>query len=273
MNSSLFVLITLFLLCSLDFTSAERILPDKPKKLQDWVSEQSTAHQAWMLKQPSSSPDAKNCASWRFAVETNTVRDWISVPFDCKEYVKNYMEGEQYRMDSEIVANQSMAYAGALNLTGDGKDVWVFDIDETLLSNLPYYQNHEFGEELFDEAAFDTWVDRAEAPALPASQRFYARLLELGFKVFLLTGRSEAQRIATHKNLIYSGFNVWEELILRGTDDQGKSAVVYKSERRLKIEQDGFRIRGNSGDQWSDLVGYSIGDRTFKLPNPMYYIA
>ena len=35
-----------------------------------------------------------------------------------------------------------------------------------------------------------------------------------------------------------------------------KSVVVYKFENRLKIEQDGFRVRGNSGDQWSDLTGY-----------------
>ncbi|KAH9290400.1 hypothetical protein KI387_034517, partial [Taxus chinensis] len=55
-----------------------------------------------------------------------------------------------------------------------------------------------------------------------------------------------------------------------GPTDQGTSAVVYKSGRRFKIERAGFRIRGNSGDEWSDLTGYSIGDRTFKLPNPIY---
>jgi hypothetical protein len=59
----------------------------------------------------------------------------------------------------------------------------------------------------------------------------------------------------------------------RGADEYETSAVVYKSERRLKIEKDGFRNRGNSGDQWSYLSGYSCGDRTFKLPNPMYFIA
>jgi len=62
-------------------------------------------------------------------------------------------------------------------------------------------------------------------------------------------------------------------LYCRKPEDYEKSVVVYKSERRLEIEQDGLRIRGNCGDQWSDLTGYSVGDRTFKLPNPMYYIA
>lgn len=31
-------------------------------------------------------------------------------------------------------------------------------------------------------------------------------------------------------------------------------------------------IRGNIGDQWSDLLEDCVGDHTFKLPNPMYFI-
>ncbi|KAK0597327.1 hypothetical protein LWI29_024079 [Acer saccharum] len=30
-------------------------------------------------------------------------------------------------------------------MTGDGKEIWVFDIDETILSNLPYFAKHGFG--------------------------------------------------------------------------------------------------------------------------------
>ncbi|VAH26387.1 unnamed protein product [Triticum turgidum subsp. durum] len=32
---------------------------------------------------------------------------------------------------------------------------------------------------------------------------------------------------------------------------------------------EGYRIRGNVGDQWSDLQGDCAGDRVFKVPNPM----
>ncbi|KAF7825396.1 Acid phosphatase 1 [Senna tora] len=53
---------------------------------------------------------------------------------------------------------------------------------------------------------------------------------------------------------------------------KGKSAGKYKSEKRKEIEGEGYRIWGNVGDQWSDLQGYSLGNRTFKLPNPMYFI-
>lgn len=59
----------------------------------------------------------------------------------------------------------------------------------------------------------------------------------------------------------------------RGSEYSGKSAVVYKSaQRKILEEEDGYRIVGNIGDQWSDLFGTNIGLRTFKLPDPMYYI-
>ena len=50
------------------------------------------------------------------------------------------------------------------------------------------------------------------------------------------------------------------------------SGVVYKSSKRKELVDAGYRIRGNIGDQWSDLLGGNAGDRTFKFPDPMYYI-
>ena len=39
-----------------------------------------------------------------------------------------------------------------------------------------------------------------------------------------------------------------------------------------KLVDAGYRIVGNMGDQWSDLTGAPEGDRTFKVPDPMYYV-
>ncbi|KAG5067678.1 hypothetical protein JHK85_000055 [Glycine max] len=115
------------------------------------------------------------------------------------------------------------------------------------------------GFEIFNETSFDNWVDLAAAPALPASLSLYNELKELGFKIFLLTGRSEFQRNATGANLLRSS-------------DQGKPATTYNSEKRAELENEGYRIHGNSGDQWSDLGGYAVAARSFKLPNPTDYI-
>lgn len=69
--------------------------------------------------------------------------------------------------------------------------------------------------EIFDESSFDEWVDMAEAPAITPSLRLYKELQELGFTIFLLTGRGEYQRHATERNLMYAGYTNWEKLILR----------------------------------------------------------
>jgi len=51
----------------------------------------------------------------------------------------------------------------------------------------------------------------------------------------------------------------------------GKLSNAFKSSERKKLVEEGYRIIGNIGDQWSDIVGDNIGLRTFKLPNPLYY--
>ncbi|XP_050386282.1 acid phosphatase 1 isoform X3 [Argentina anserina] len=139
------------------------------------------------------------CTSWRFSVEANNVNPWKTIPEECVEYVKDYVTGRGYGVDLERVSSDAGVYAKSVELRGDGKDVWVFDVDDTLLSNLPYYADHGYG----------------------------------------------------------------------ASDDHGKLATIYKSEKRSEMEKEGYRILGNSGDQWSDLLGSSMSIRSFKLPNPM----
>ncbi|KAJ6914008.1 HAD superfamily [Populus alba x Populus x berolinensis] len=55
------------------------------------------------------------------------------------------MTGDGYRSDSEVAASYALGFAKTVEIAGDGKDAWVFDVDETLLSNLPYYAVHGFG--------------------------------------------------------------------------------------------------------------------------------
>lgn len=102
--------------------------------------------------------DELYCDSWRFSVETNDAGEWDSVPSRCVEFVQKYMTGEHYLSDSEIVSGYSLKHAKSVNVSaGDGKDAWVFDIDETLLSNLPYYAAHGFGYFVFFSEPLD-WI-------------------------------------------------------------------------------------------------------------------
>lgn len=212
------------------------------------------------------------CTSWRFSVEANNLNPWKTIPLECVDYVKDYVTGRGYRIDLRRVSMEAEVYAKSVELSGDGQEAWIFDVDETLLSNLPYYADHGYGLEVFDPAVFNEWVEKAKAPAIEPSLKLYKEVLGLGFKVFLLTGRHERHRSITIENLISTGFRDWDKLILRAPEDHGKLATIFKSEKRREMENDGFRILGNSGDQWSDLLGNPMSARSFKLPNPMYYI-
>lgn len=78
-------------------------------------------------------------------MEANNVGPWKTIPQECAEYVKEYMTGRGYVVDLETVSREAGEYAKSVQLAGDGMDAWIFDIDETLLSNLPYYAAHGYG--------------------------------------------------------------------------------------------------------------------------------
>ena len=49
------------------------------------------------------------------------------------------------------------------------------------------------------------------------------------------------------------------------------ATIPYKSGTRAYIESQGYDIVADFGDQYSDLIG-GYTDRTFKMPNPNYYL-
>uniref|UniRef100_A0A803MPU2 Acid phosphatase 1 n=2 Tax=Chenopodium quinoa TaxID=63459 RepID=A0A803MPU2_CHEQI len=211
------------------------------------------------------------CESWRFSVEANNAGNWSAVPDRCLEFVKDYMTGDRYKSDFGLTAKNTLEFAKSVDIAEDGKDAWIFDVDETLISFLPYYESHGFGKT--DQKEFVKWGLRNKLPALQASLSLYKEIHQLGFKIFLLTGRPEWFRNFTTTNLAEAGYSDWERLILRQPSDENKKAIDYKPEKRKQLLDEGYRIIGNVGDQWSDLMGYPIAQRSFKYPNLMYYVA
>ncbi|KAH7867328.1 hypothetical protein Vadar_032009 [Vaccinium darrowii] len=223
------------------------------------------------------------------------------------------MLGHQYRKDCNAATYPALQYAKSLKLTGDGKDVWVFDIDETALSNLPYYARPEigFGAKEYNATSFNAWIEEGIAPPVPAVLKLYQELLPLGFKIVFISGTSEKYKKIKISNLKLAGYHTWGKahtqnairpcciiLILesvtknillpsgimsimiklricvrRPTSESGTTALAYKSAKRKELVEAGYRILGNIGDQWSDLLGTDSGNRTFKVPDPMYYIS
>lgn len=85
------------------------------------------------------------CESWRLAAETNNAGTWDVIPSVCVDSFAEYLNGDQYGSDYDVVADYALAFAKTVPISGDGKDVWIFDIDETLLTNIDYYRAHGYG--------------------------------------------------------------------------------------------------------------------------------
>ncbi len=143
----------------------------------------------------------------------------------------------------------------------------VLDIDDTALSTYAIQSRLGFG---WVPPAWDEWVQTAGAPAHPGVLALYRHAVDRGVAVFFITGRREHLRKATERQLRAAGYGRWVGLHLKPDDYAEKSVVPYKSAQRRAIEEQGFEILVNVGDQWSDLDG-GYARATYKLPNPMYY--
>ncbi|XP_028074058.1 uncharacterized protein LOC114276467 [Camellia sinensis] len=60
---------------------------------------------------------------------------------------------------------------------------------------------------------------------------------------------------------------------IKGPSDEYKEVQKYKADIRKQLIEQGYHIWGIVGDQWSSIEGLPTAKRTFKLPNPMYYVS
>jgi acid phosphatase len=176
-----------------------------------------------------------------------------------------------YAKDLDHQADRAIDFlrTRAAHREGREKLALVLDIDETTLSNWPEMAKADFA---YDSAAFNAWVNTAQAAAIPGTLRLYKEAQLLGVSVFFLTGRLETQRSATEQNLHSQGFDNWQQLILRPAEQAKWSAVEYKSAARATIVTQGYKIVESVGDQWSDLKGKPEAEFSVKYPNPFYFI-
>ena len=114
------------------------------------------------------------------------------------------------------------------------------------------------------------WQALGQSKAIPPTLALARRARQLGVAVFFISGRRTNMREATERNLREQGYE-WTGLILLPDDAQFASVVDFKAPERRKITEQGYTIILSIGDQESDLKG-GYAERTFKLPNPVYYL-
>ena len=238
------------------------------------------------------------------ATTTPTTADAITNIDVLRQQIRNYygdpLSTGEIGEDSNYVREaQDVALAGggwlALQQKTPSRAI-VLDVDDTSLATYNYEIASNWD---YDPAENGQFVDKQDFPAVPGMVEMVRYAAKRGYAVFFLTGRPAAQEEATLGNLTDDGVGVDAgypaPTPLSETEDGlftkpavadypdylvaacasspgGKCTTVqYKTATREHIEAQGYDIVASFGDQNSDLDG-GFSDRTFKLPNPSYYL-
>ncbi len=140
----------------------------------------------------------------------------------------------------------------------------VLDLDETALSN---YIGVPTGDPTIGSLGIVVPSSLGQDTAMPAILDLYRDAQARGVAIFFITARPPLIELATELNLRRVGYTSWSGLSFKG--DLTASNTDYKTGQRVIVEQSGYTIIANVGDQLSDLAG-GYAERTYRLPNPFY---
>jgi predicted secreted acid phosphatase len=197
---------------------------------------------------------------------------------DLKFEATHYYNSGAYLTDLQLAAAPAIAWITEEAPRVDRPAV-VFDVDETALSNWEELKANDFGR-VFDgpcdklpkgPCGWQAWDLRAQSTVIPPTMDIFATARDRGAAVFFITGRPESQRAATERNLNAVGYTGYTQLIMEPAGAHYVSAADFKAPQRAGIEQQGYTIIANVGDQPSDLDG-GFSEQTYLLPNPFYRI-
>jgi len=188
-----------------------------------------------------------------------------------KQDLRVYVDSGEYAQSVAAVALSANKYVAKRIARGQAKGeklAIVFDIDETTLSNLAHIVETDYG---YVPKVWDGWLAEGRAPAIVPVQIVYDTAVRAKIDVFFITGRREADRRATEKNLREVGYDAWTKIYYKPETDIMLTTAGFKTDVRRKLAKEGYVIIANIGDQDSDLTG-GYAERVFKLPNPFYLV-
>jgi predicted secreted acid phosphatase len=210
------------------------------------------------------------------AVSPATVSSDIPLLYEAQQQVEEYISSGRYDRDFSAVVARAQEWLELRSKTAK-KPAIVLDIDETSLSNWPAYRLNGWGRVVGGGCDLEqgpcglrAWQALARSQALAPTRELSRRAHELGVAVFFISGRPPNLREATERNLREQGYDP-TGVILLPEGAHFKSAVDFKAPERRKIAEQGYTIILSLGDQESDLAG-GFAERTFHLPNPVYYL-
>lgn len=190
-----------------------------------------------------------------------------------KEQIKKYHDSGEYERDiSQVIQNAEKYLAARLqdNHTSPRKIAIVSDIDDTAISGYKHLVERDFGG---DYPSIMESLRKGDSTVISETLVLYNFAKQHNVAVFFVSGRPQSMQAITEKNLIADGYKAWDGLFLRPEDynKTHKTIVPFKVQTRKQLEDQGYDIVLTIGDQDSDISG-GYADKTFKLPNPFYYI-
>jgi predicted secreted acid phosphatase len=197
---------------------------------------------------------------------------------DAKISALAYHDSGQYDRDLAVVAGQAEQWL-ASRARAARQPALILDIDETALSNWEIIKLDDFGRPIEGACApvldapcgWAAWDQLGRDPAIKPTLQVFRRARALKVTVFFITGRPESQRVATERNLLTAGYGGYAKLYMVPNGAHFTSASDFKAPIRAKIEQAGYTIIANVGDQPSDLQG-GHAEKKFLLPDPFYRV-
>jgi hypothetical protein len=206
-----------------------------------------------------------------------------------------FADDSNYAKEARSVAGAGKRWLGFPRHTHKTKAI-VLDVDDTSLATWNYEIASNWA---FNPTTNGQFVTEQRFPAVPGMVDLATTAEREGYAIFYLTGRGAAQELATLGNLTADGIGVdagfpkpttlsdgedglftkpavanypdYLQAACAGDPNGSCTTIHYKSATRAHIESLGYEIVGNFGDQFSDLKG-GHADRTFKLPNPNYFL-
>ncbi|MEU1121017.1 MULTISPECIES: HAD family acid phosphatase [unclassified Streptomyces] len=164
------------------------------------------------------------------------------------------------------------------------KPAIVLDVDDTALLSFDYEKSTNY---TYNNDSWNAYVNEAKRPAVFGMPDLVKYAKRKGVEVFFLTGLAEPLRQGAVTNLARAGYATALDRTHVFTKDKANppaylkncatptawncTTVQFKEGTRKYIESTGYDIVGSFGDQTSDLAG-GYADKTYKLPNPTYYV-
>lgn len=198
--------------------------------------------------------------------------------YEAERAVAEYIDSGLYLRDVEAVVEEAMEFIATRAAVQSSNLAVVLDIDETALSNWPAYKLNNYSRilhgpcDLHDgPCGIFAYQAMGISPAIEPTRELVRTANRLALKVYFLSGRSERMQASTVRNLRETGFSFDGVILYPDSEEKLPSAARFKAAERARLEARGLKIILCMGDQWSDLSGGHC-ERTFKLPNPVYYL-